>query len=250
MLQLVEVHVESALFFESAEEIYARVFRVVKPRTALPTITVRFRRYANANSRIRLQNGNLTVDVSDLLEVAPAPIQEALAFILLCKLFRKTPDKSVVARYRRYLNRLEVRRTLHRLKQERGRKAVLDPSGAVYDLCEIFEELNLKYFGGLMARPQVGWSIRRSKTTLGHYDPSHNIIVLTNLLDSPNAPPLVIRYVMFHEMLHLRFPTQHKGSRRCVHTPEFKKAERLFEGFEEVRRQLNCFLEAVAQSEA
>ncbi len=237
------MYVESALFFESTEQIYARVFRTVKPRTALPNITVRFRRYANANSRIRLQNGTLTVDVSDLLEVAPAPIQEALAFILICKLFRKAPNTSMVARYRRYLNRVEVRRTLHRIKQERGRKAVLDPLGAVYNLCEIFEELNLKYFHGLMARPQLGWSIRASKSTLGHYDPSHNVIVLTSLLDSPNAPPLVVRYVVYHEMLHLRFPTQHNGSRRCVHTPEFKKAELLFESFEEAKRQLNCYLE-------
>ena len=31
---------------------------------------------------------------------------------------------------------------------------------------------------------------------------------------------------MFHEMLHLRHPVQHRGARRCVHTPEFKQAEK------------------------
>ncbi len=49
-----KVPVETALFFESVEQIYARVFRTLKPRTPLPAIEVRFRKYANANSRIRL----------------------------------------------------------------------------------------------------------------------------------------------------------------------------------------------------
>jgi hypothetical protein len=29
-------------------------------------------------------------------------------------------------------------------------------------------------------------------------------------------------------MLHLRFPVNHRGARRCVHTPEFKQAEKAF----------------------
>ena len=235
--------VETALFFESLEQIYARVFRTLKPRTALPKITIRFRPYANANSRIRLENGQLSVDISDVLEAAPAPIQEALASILVGKLFRKPLDGTVVARYRRYLHRTDMRRTLHLVKQQRGRKIILDPHGEVYDLCEIFEGLNLKYFYGLMARPHLGWSRQRSRTTLGHYDPSHHAIVLTKLLDSPQAPELVVNYVMFHEMLHLRFPAQHRGAKRCVHTREFKLAERIFDNFAEAQQELKQFLE-------
>ena len=54
------------------------------------------------------------------------------------------------------------------------------------------------------------------------------MIVLSKALDSPQVPRLVVEYVMFHEMLHLRYPVEHKGSRRCVHTPEFKVAEKEF----------------------
>ena len=243
MLQLVKMQVETALFFESVEQIYARVFRTVKPRTSLPLITVRYRKYANANSRIRLEGERLTVDISDTLEGAPAPIQEALAFILICKLFRKTPESGILARYRRYLNRADVRRTLHLVKQQRGRKTIRDPKGGHFDLCEVFDDLNLKYFHGLMARPQLGWSLRPSRTTLGHYDPSHNVIVLTCLFDAPGVPELIVRFVMFHEMLHLRYPTQHKGARRCVHTREFKEAEREFENYDEAKAALKKFVE-------
>ncbi len=234
---------ENALFFESLEQIYARIFRTIKPRTAIPEVRISFRKYANANSRIRLEDGSLTVHLSDLLEGAPAPVQEALASILICKLFRRAPDEDHFARYRRYLNRPDVRRTLHLIKQERGRKLILKPRGRVYDLCEVFEGLNFEYFHGLMARPRLGWSIRPSRTTLGHYDPSHNTIVLTNLLDSRDAPRLIVSYVMYHEMLHLRFPTQHKGVRRCVHTQQFKAAERSFGDFKKAQAELKRFLD-------
>ena len=239
------MQVETALFFETIEQIYARVFRSFRPRTPVPRITVQFRKYANANSRIRLEDGHLMVDISDLLKGAPAPIQEALANILVGKLFRKALDESVLARYRRYLHRPEVRRTLYLVKQERGRKSFRAAEGKVYDLCAIFEVLNLRYFHGLLARPQLGWSVRPSRTTLGHYDPSHNVIVLSSLLDSENAPELVVRFVVFHEMLHLRYPTEHSGSRRCVHTDEFKRAEKEFENYREAKQELKRFVEGM-----
>lgn len=236
--------VESALFFETVEEIYARVFHALRPRTALPSITVSFRQYANANSRIRFADGSLYVDISDLLQGAPAPVQEALATILISKLFRKSPEKASIARYRRYLDRADMRRTLNLVKQIRGHKRIRHPEGNHYNLRRIFEDLNFQYFHGLLAQPELGWSIRPSKSILGHYDPSHNAIVLTNLLDTPQAVPLIVHYVMFHEMLHLRFPTEiRRGGRRCVHTPEFKRAEREFTGFEQAKAELRRFLD-------
>jgi hypothetical protein len=63
---------------------------------------------------------------------------------------------------------------------------------------------------------------------LGHYDPSHNAIILSRLLDGAAVSRLAVEYVLFHEMLHLRFPVDHRGARRCVHTPDFKQAEREF----------------------
>ena len=233
------------MFFETAEELYARVFRHLKPRTPLPKIRVQFKRYANADSRVALSDGVLNVQISDMLEGAPAPVQEALAVILLGKLYRREPDSKALAVYRRYLNRADVRRTLHLVKQERGRKLFRDPQGTTYDLHAIFDDLNVQFFGGLMAEPQLGWSIRPSRTTLGHYDPSHNAIILSSLLDSAQAPQIAVRYVMYHEMLHLRHPTVHRISRRCVHTAEFKTEEKLFPGFADAKAALKAFIESV-----
>jgi hypothetical protein len=234
------MHVESALFFETPEQIYARVFRALKPRTPIPEIHVEFRRFANVNSSIRLEDGRLSVRISDLLQGAPAPIQEALAYILLSKLYRKPVPAAYSHRYRLYLNRRDVRRTVQLVRQERGRKYVSGAQGDVYNLEEIFEELNLRYFYGLMARPDLGWSRQVSRTMLGHYDPCHNAIILSKLLDRPAVPRLAVEYVMYHEMLHLRHPVEHKGARRCVHTAEFRAAEKQFEQLKEAKALLKA----------
>jgi hypothetical protein len=229
------VQVESALFFETPEQLYERVFRLIKPRTPPPEFGVAFRRFANANSNIRLEAGRIDVKITDLLEGAPAPVMESLAWILLSKLYRKPIPSVYNFRYRLYLNRKDVRGKLSLLRQVRGRKWISGAQGKCFDLQEIFEDLNLRYFHGLMARPELGWSRRPSRTVLGHYDASHNAIVLSSIMDRQQVPKLVVEYVMFHEMLHLRHPVEHRGVRRCVHTAEFRAAEKEFPRFEEAK---------------
>jgi hypothetical protein len=232
------MQVQSALLFETPEQIFARVFREWKPRTPLPEVLVEFRRFANANSFIQLEEGRLRVKLPDVLEGAPAPILEALANILIAKLYRRPAPGVYSERYRRYLNRREMRRSLHLVRQIRGRKFVSGAQGDVYNLEEIFERLNAEYFHGLMARPALGWSRRPSRLTLGHYDPSHNAIILSKLLDRAEVPVLAVEYVLYHEILHLRHTADHSGARRRVHTREFKEAERRFPRLKEAKELL------------
>jgi hypothetical protein len=229
---------QSSLFFESPEEIYRRVFRELKPRTPAPPLTVEFCRFANPDSTIRLDRGCLRIRISDLLEAAPAPVMEALAYILLGKLYRKATPAVYTHRYRLYLNRKDVRRQAHLVRQIRGRKFISGPQGELHNLEEVFERLNAQFFDGLLGRPLLGWSRGASKHQLGHFDPSHNAIVISRIFDRPRTPALALDYVMFHEMLHLRFPVDHTKARRCVHTPEFKEAEKKFPGWKDAKEML------------
>jgi hypothetical protein len=229
---------QSSLFFETAEEIYARVFRELKPRTPLPELSVEFCRFANADSLVKLENGRLRVRISDLLEGAPAPVTEALAHILLGKLYRKPVARVYTHRYRLYLNRRDMRRQAHLVRQIRGRKFVSGPQGERHNLEDLFERLNAQFFNGLLGRPQLGWSRRPSRGLLGHFDPSHNAIIISRIFDQPEAPVAALEYVMFHEMLHLRHPVDHSGMRRRVHTPEFREAEKQFPGLKEAKEAL------------
>ena len=232
------MQVEAAPTSATPEQIYARVFRILRPRTAVPAIRVEFRRYANANAQVKLEDGTLWIRMADTLAGAPEPVMEALAEILLAKLFRRPVPAASNDRYRRYLNRRDVRRSLDLVRQIRGRKRLEPPEGNHYHLEEMFEELNFRYFHGLMARPLLGWSPLASRSMLGHYDPSHNAIVLSRILDSPGIPRLAVEYVLFHEMLHLRHPAESRGSRRCVHTRAFKEAERQFDRLTEAKALL------------
>jgi|SRR5438270_4482689 len=229
---------QTSLFFESPEEIYARVFRELRPRTPLPGLRVEFCQFANADSFIKLRDGRLEVRMSDLLSGAPAPVMEALAHILLGKLYRKTVPRVYSHRYRMYLNRRDMRRQAHLVRQIRGRKFVSGPQGEHRNLEEIFERLNARFFDGLMGRPQLGWSRGKSRSMLGHYDPSHNAIIISRIFDQRGVPVTGLEYVMFHEMLHLRYPVEHCGSRRRVHTLEFQAEEKKYPQLKEAKEVL------------
>lgn len=229
---------QSSLFFETPHEIYCRVFRTLKPRTPVPELRIDYCRFANADSFIRLEGGRLHVRISDMLEGAPAPVTEALAFILLGKLYRKPVPRLYAHRYRLYLNRRDVRRQAHLVRQIRGRKFISGPQGQHQNLESLFDELNRQFFDGLLGCPRLGWSRTPSRRMLGHFDPSHNAVIISRIFDRPGEDTLALRYVMFHEMLHLRFPVEHSGARRCVHTREFKEAEKTFPQLKEARELL------------
>lgn len=235
---------------ESPADICRRVFREVRPRTPLPEFHIEFCRFANANSFVRSELGRIVFRITDALEGAPAPVLEALAYILICKLFRKPVPDSQRQRYNVYLNSQDVRRSLHLLRQTRGRKHISGPLGERFHLEEIFNEVNTRFFDGLLAQPALGWSRHVSKTILGHFDPSHNAIIISRLLDKPNAPRLAVEYVMYHEMLHLRYPVEAKGARRRIHPKAFRDAEKLFPQLKEAKAALDKLCGAARRSEA
>jgi hypothetical protein len=124
------------------------------------------------------------------------------------------------------------------VRQIRGRKFVSGPQGTHYNLDVVFEELNARYFDGLQARPRLGWSRQESRSMLGHFDPSHNAIIISRIFDKAGVPVLALEYVMFHEMLHLRYPVEHNGASRRVHTREFRQAEKQFAKLTEAKEML------------
>ena len=194
----------------------------------MPAMHIRFYPFANINNTIRLRNGELKVRLSDLLEGAPEPVLKAIAHILLAKLYRKEIEPQHNTRYRRYTNSRELTEKAHLVRQMRGRKNIHGTEGNVYNLEEIFEDLNQRFFFGLMARPQLTWSTNHSRRLLGHYDPAHNAIVISKVFDQPRIPRYAIEYLLYHEMLHLKHPVKLRGSRRCVHGREFQQEEKLF----------------------
>ncbi|MGN6594243.1 MAG: SprT-like domain-containing protein [Terriglobales bacterium] len=214
------------------EPTFLAVFRELKPRTPLPEMEIAFYPFTQLSHTIRLREGRILVRLSDLLQTAPEPVMEALAHILLRKLYRRPIPETYNARYRRFIGQKAIVQQSHLIRQIRGRKRLEGPEGEHYHLDEIFEELNQRFFQGWMARPNLSWAAEAARRNLGHYDPAHNAILISRVFDSARVPRTLLEYVMYHEMLHLRFPVRMRGSRRCVHSAEFRAEERRFPGWE------------------
>ena len=208
--------------------VFATAYRDLRPRAAMPTFDIRFRRFVSLNTTIRLREGQLIVRLSDLLQAAPASVYEAIAHILLAKLYRKPIERAHAHRYRVYTQSEAVLRQTEQARQTRGRKQITTAVGRYYDLNEVFEAVNGQFFHGLLGRPVLTWSNHAARRLLGHYDAAHNTIMISRVFDGPRVPRYAIEYLMYHEMLHLKYPVKVKAGRRCVHSREFQAEERLF----------------------
>lgn len=219
-------------------QIFEQAYRDLRPDADLPGLKVEFFPFTSIKNTIRMREGKLLVRLSDLLEGAPAPVLRAIAHILLAKMYRRAIDREAAARYRKYVSSHHVSRKAHLVRQMRGRKRLDSAQGRTYDLEALFEDLNQRFFHGLMARPQMTWSRDHSRNSLGHYDPAHNAIVVSRIFDHPRVPRFAVEYIVYHEMLHLKHPVKLRGSRRCVHSADFQAEEKLFPQLDEVKQFL------------
>jgi hypothetical protein len=218
--------------------IFQESYRELRPRDPIPELKVDFFAFTSIKNTIRMREGRLLVRLSDLLEGAPATVLQAIAHILLAKMYRKPIEREAAVRYRRYISSQDISRKAHLVRQLRGRKRLHSAQGHTYDLEAVFEDLNTRFFHGLLARPQLTWSSNHSRNSLGHFDPAHNAIVVSRIFDHPRVPQYAVDYIVYHEMLHLKHPVRLRGSRRCVHSAEFQAEEKLFPKLAEVKRFL------------
>lgn len=213
--------------------IYAQTIAEIEGSISNPEVSARFYPYVNVNNTIRVRDGKVRVRVSTLLIGAPEDVHRSLAVILVSKLLRRRIPPAAERTYGSFISTEEFRERALEHKRRKGRKVINDSRGSVYDLEEIFENLNKEYFGDAIEKPSIGWSSKRSFRRLGHYDPAHRAIVISRSLDSTTIPAFVVEYVMFHEMLHVKHPTVVRGGRRYSHTPAFKRDESKYAHFDE-----------------
>lgn len=219
-------------------QVFEGTYRELCPRAPIPEFVVEFFAFANLNNTIRLRDGKLLVRLSDLLEGAPQSVLGAIAHILLAKMYRRPIEREHTSRYRRYVSSYDIAQKAHLVRQVRGRKRIESARGHTYDLETVFDELNNRFFHGLLARPQMTWSRDHARNSLGHYDPAHNAIVVSRVFDHPAVPRCAIEYIVYHEMLHLKHPVKLRGNRRCVHSAAFQAEETLFPGLENAKQFL------------
>jgi hypothetical protein len=212
---------------------YQEAFEKMNTAWVVPPIEVSFYPYVGINHTIRIRDGKVFVRIGEICRDMPAAHQRALALLLVSKLFRKRVPPQARDLYSDWIKSADMRERANESRRTRGRKVVTTHAGEIYDLDEIFERVNAKYFGGSVEKPVLTWSTRHTYRILGHHDSTHNTVVVSRSLDSADVPRYVVEYVVFHEMLHIHHPTVHHTGRRYNHTPAFRRDEEKFAHFKE-----------------
>jgi hypothetical protein len=219
-------------------EVFRRVLVRLRVKSPITSIDARFHPFAGLRSTITVRNAAVKARVSDVLAEASPLVLEALAEILLARIFRRRPSREARECYLAYTFRPAIRTRTDAARRERGSKRSLPARGRHHDLDEIFHGLNDGMFDGQIPPSRLGWSHQNSHRILGHYDSGHGTIIISRKLDSPAVPRYLVEYVVYHEMLHIRFPVERRGQRRVIHSREFREAEKKFPKYELACKQL------------
>ncbi len=201
----------------------------------IPKIKVEFSSSRSLRHTIHAKWGTVYVKISGLLCEAPPSVLKALCAILFLKLYRFKVDRKL---YKIYTGYLEAHPEFKNSIQRRAPSARYTAVGQYFDLNEIFDSVNQAYFGGELARPILGWSLRKAYRRLGFYNKEKNLLVISRIFDSKKVPRKVVEYLMYHEMLHIAIPTVHNNGRRTIHGRSFREKERQFPQYEFVQKWL------------
>ena len=109
--------------------------------------------------------------------------------------------------------------------------------GRYFNLREIFNKMNERYFGNRLKRYKIVWGRRRARRpqemiVFGTIQEEDRIIRIHPLLDRVFVPTWFVEYVVYHEMLHAFVPDEYDAAgRRQVHHEKFLARERKFHWF-------------------
>jgi|ERR1051325_4696487 hypothetical protein len=226
----------------SAEARLATIFtdalKSLVKKDSLPQVEARFYPYTGLSSTVRLRQGRIYARVSDILSDSPNDVLFALACILVAKLYRLKSPKEQNLIYRQYILDQSVMDASDASRRERGYKMTTSPQGKIYDLNELFDDINRHYFAGQIERPVLSWSQRNSRRILGHHDNIHDAIIISRALDSLKTPRYVVEFVLYHEMLHIKHPQRLVNGRKISHDRRFRDDERRFIFFDSASKWL------------
>jgi hypothetical protein len=201
-------------------------------------IDASFYPYIGLTHTIRRKGTTWVVRISDHCRHAPRQVLEAIVNILASKMMRRRPSQKHLNVYDLFRKTSWVAEAVRDRRLQKGRKHIAGEKGKYYSLREIYQELNGDYFNNQIEIRRIGWGLRKSKARLGHYDPVHHTITLSPLLDTPRVPKYVVRYIVYHEMLHAIFEDNPSSGYRRHHPAEFHRAEKSYPDYASAKKFL------------
>jgi len=173
------------------------------------------------NANVRYSSTRIQFKLSKKWRTISKEIRLGLLQSLMLKVFKEKGNSVNIDMYNSFM------RHIHIAAPKEKTDIVLESS---------FNKVNEKYFYGLIDMTNLVWG-NFSTSKLGSYEYGSDTISISRIFK--DADPLLLDYVMYHEMLHKKHKFYSKNGRNYHHTSEFKKKEKEFENSEEMEKSVN-----------
>ncbi len=178
--------------------------------------------------------------------MGPGPFAKAGVHLSLHGFFKDAPPATVAdlahwlrvgRRARAACKRLDhwIQTRVADLPAKTPRRVRLRTNGEHHSLVPLMELVRQQEFqnafSDTLPLPAITWSQQGTKSKLrtlrlGSYNKTSNLIRIHPVLDDPKAPEFFLRYIIFHELLHVVYPTfKGPGGRWVHHSKEFRRRE-------------------------
>ncbi|WP_425529219.1 SprT-like domain-containing protein [Leptospira stimsonii] len=185
-------------------------------------VRYKFYPYANLGSAIRISPGILEFKIHS--SYAKSDSLEAVVELLLYKLLKLPIPETIEEKIQNFYE-LHSKEKSER-KKRRKKIESSDSKNAI--LKEMLHRINETYLGIDLSDIEIYWGKGSSRTRLGHFDPSHRMIVINPILGRQVVPDFVLEYIVFHELLHVYIPATRKNGKNVIHGKEFRSLERKY----------------------
>ncbi|MBQ9395125.1 MAG: M48 family peptidase, partial [Proteobacteria bacterium] len=105
--------------------------------------------------------------------------------------------------------------------------------------------INAEYFNNAIPKPILAWTTRPNFRTLGTYNFHWDTICLSRILNDHRVPENAVRFILYHEMLHIKHGLYRVAGRAFAHTPQFRADEDKFPNRSEIEHTLRKLRELV-----
>ena len=190
-------------------------------------LSIRFsRKFKDYNANVRKSGKKILFSLSNSWRQVNEEILIGLIQHLFLRILgRKTIRVRNVSLYLSFLQNLDLAAV----------KTVSDPL-----LLELFKELNETYFNNLMETPGIEWGLN-SKSVMANYNCKNDTITVNSLFK--DAGKELLRYLLYHEMLHKKLKFKSSRSGKIIHHgSEFKKLEKSFPNQKILEKRLDLYL--------
>ncbi|EMY12589.1 PF01863 domain protein [Leptospira weilii str. Ecochallenge] len=187
-------------------------------------IEAKFFPYSNLGSSIRIYPEKLEFKIHSFYLKSEPENLEAIIDLLLYKLLKQPIPNELESTVRKFYES----HTTQKNRANKNKKRIERSPIQNQKLRLILENVNQSYLRIDLSDLEIFWGKSKSTTRLGHYDPTHKMIVINPILSFESVPNFVLEYIVFHELLHVYFPVTRKKGRNVIHSKEFKIFEKNF----------------------